>query len=97
MRLVYATLIFFCFMRLPPAVCLNRFRGTFLPAEPVGIVALYLTDTSGKRRAVAVPMVRASFVVGMVDEAAFKMRVFLEKNVPTVAGVSGLERHGKAA
>lgn len=60
-------------------------------------MALYLTDTSGKRRAVAVPMVRASFVVGMVDEAAFKMRVFLEKNVPTVAGVSGLERHGKAA
>jgi hypothetical protein len=46
-----------------------------------------LSETAGKRSSMPVFMVRGSSVMGVIDPAASETWVFLQKDMPAVAGV----------
>ena len=57
------------------------------PAKPIGDMGPDLSETAGKRSSMPVFMVRGSSVMGVIDPAASETWVFLQKDMPAVAGV----------
>ena len=77
-----AYLLFVCFVVFSGALPVGPF-----PAKPIGVMGPDLPETTGKCSSMSVFMVRGSSVMGVIDPAASETWVFLQKDMPAVAGV----------